>query len=136
MRSRSLRCLSAALAACALLSAAAQAQVIPFSGNFGRGLAPSDNQMVFESVARLNATEPIKVGQTDSWSNPETKSSGRSTIIRVFHSSGMPCHLVRHHIVVPGQLPARVVAYPKIGRGLTWRLHCDSVVASSAGSLI
>ena len=107
MRSRSLRRLSAALAACALLSAAAHAQVIPFSGNFGRGLAPSDNQMVFESVARLNATEPSKVGQTDSWSNPETKSSGSSTILRVFHSGGMPCHLVRHHIVVPGQPPAR-----------------------------
>jgi surface antigen len=99
--------LSAALAACALLSAAAQAQVIPFSGNFGRGLAPSDNQMVFESVARLNATEPSKVGQTDSWSNPETKSSGSSTILRVFHSGGMLCHLVRHHIVVPGQPTAR-----------------------------
>jgi surface antigen len=107
MRSRSLRCLSGALAACALLCAGAQAQVIPFRGNFGRGLAPSDNQMVFESVARLNATEPSKVGQTDSWSNPETKSSGSSTILRVFQSAGMPCHLVRHHIVVPGQPPAR-----------------------------
>jgi hypothetical protein len=30
-----------------------------------------------------------------------------STILRVFHSGGMPCHLVRHHIVVPGQPPAR-----------------------------
>jgi hypothetical protein len=33
-------------------------------------------------------------------------------------------------------VPPAVVAYPKIGRGLTWRLHCDSVVASSAGSSI
>jgi hypothetical protein len=62
----------------------------------------ADNQMVFESVARLNATEPSKVGQTDSWSNPETKSSGSSTILRVFHSGGMPCHLVRHQIVASG----------------------------------
>jgi hypothetical protein len=29
-----------------------------------------------------------------------------------------------------------VVAYSKIGRGLTWRLHCDSVAASPTGSLI
>ena len=100
-------CLSTALALCVLLRVAAQAQVIPFAGNFGPGLAPSDNQMLFESVARLNATEPSKVGQTDSWSNPETKSSGSSTILRVFHSSGMPCHLVRHHVIVPGQPPAR-----------------------------
>ena len=82
-----------------LLPAATQAQVIPFSGNFGQGLAPSDNQMMFESVARLNAVEPSKVGQSDSWSNPETKSHGSSTILKVFHSNGMTCHLVRHHIV-------------------------------------
>jgi hypothetical protein len=68
-----------------------QAQIIPFSGNFGQGLAPSDNQMVFESVARLNAAEPSKVGLSDSWSNLETKSSGTSTILRVFHSGGLAC---------------------------------------------
>jgi surface antigen len=92
-------CFSAALAVCVLLPVAAQAQVIPFAGNFGQGLAPSDNQMVFDSVARLNATEPSQVGQSDSWSNPETKSSGTSTILQVFRSGGMTCHLVRHHIV-------------------------------------
>jgi hypothetical protein len=57
MRSRSPCCLSATFATCLFLSAA-QAQVIPFAGNFGQGLSPSDNQMVFESVARLNAAEP------------------------------------------------------------------------------
>ena len=92
-------CFSAALAVCVLLPLAAQAQVIPFAGNFGPGLAPSDNQMLFESVARLNATEPSKVGQSDSWSNPETKSHGSSTILKVFHANGMTCQLVRHHIV-------------------------------------
>jgi surface antigen len=99
MRLRLPRGLAAALAVCLLLAATAQAQVIPFGGNFGPGLAPSDNKMVFDSVARLNATEPSRVGQSDSWSNPETKNSGSSTILRVFHSGGMACHLVRHHIV-------------------------------------
>ena len=89
-----------------LLPAATQAQVIPFSGNFGQGLAPSDNQMMFESVARLNAVEPSKVGQSDSWSNPETKSSGSSTILRVSHSGGKAYHLVRHQIVA-GRPPPR-----------------------------
>jgi len=105
MRPWSPHWLSAALAISALLPAAAKAQVIPFSGNFGQGLAPSDNQMIFESVARLNSVEPSKVGQSDSWSNPETKSSGTSTLLRVFHSGGMACHLVRHHIVA-GPRPA------------------------------
>src|ERR1700709_619535 len=106
MRSRLPHCFSAALAVCVLLPVAAQAQVIPFAGNFGQGLAPSDHQKVFHNVARLNATEPSKVGQSDSWSNPETKSSGTSTILRVFHSGGMACHLVRHHIVA-GRPPSR-----------------------------
>lgn len=99
MRPRFLHCLWSALALWVLLPVAAQAQIIPFAGNFGPGLAPSDNQMLFDSVARLNATEPSKVGQSDSWSNPETKSHGSSTILKVFHSNGMTCHLVRHHIV-------------------------------------
>ena len=104
MRPRSLHCLSAVFAVCVLLPVAVRAQVIPFAGNFGQGLAPCDNQMIFESVARLNA--PRKVGQSDSWSNPETKSSGTSTILRVFHSGGMACHLVRHQIVA-GRPPPR-----------------------------
>ena len=97
---------AAALAALALLPAAAPAQVIPFRGTFGQGLSPQDNQMMFDSAARLNAAEPGKVGQSDSWSNPQTKSSGTSTIVRVFRSGGMPCHLVRHHIAA-GRPPAR-----------------------------
>jgi surface antigen len=107
MRPRSSRCLSAALAACVLLSATAQAQVIPFGGNFGPGLSPEDNQLLFESVARLNAAEPSQVGRSEVWSNPQTKTSGTSEILRVFRSGGMVCHLMRHHIVVVGRTPAR-----------------------------
>jgi surface antigen len=106
MRPWSLHFLSAVFAISVVLPTTARAQVIPFAGNFGQGLAPSDNRMIFESVARLNALEPSKVGQSDSWSNPETKSSGSSTILRVFHSGGMACHLVRHHIVA-GRPPPR-----------------------------
>jgi hypothetical protein len=61
--------------------------------------------MVFESAARVNAAAPGKVGQSDSWRNPQTNSHGTSTITRVFTSGGMPCHLVRHHIVA-GPRPA------------------------------
>jgi surface antigen len=91
--------LSAALAALVGFSAAAQAQVMPFGGNFGPGLSPEDNRLLFESVARLNEAEPNQVGRSDAWSNPQTKSHGSSTILKVFHANGMTCHLVRHHIV-------------------------------------
>ena len=107
MRFQSLRCLSAALAACLLLSAAAQAQVIPFGGNFGPGLSPEDNRLMVESIARLNAAEPSRVGLSESWNNPQTRTSGTSTILRVFHSRGMPCHQVRHQIVAVGQARPR-----------------------------
>ena len=105
MISRSPRCLSAALAAFVLLPAAAQAQINPFRG--GPGLAPEDNRLLFESIERLNAAEPAKAGRSEAWSNPQTNTSGTSTILRVFRSGGMACHLVRNHIVVTGQPPGR-----------------------------
>jgi surface antigen len=106
MQPRSLRCLLAALAGCFILSAAAQAQVMPFRGTLGPGLSPQDSQLLFESIARLNEAEPAKVGRSEAWSNPQTSSSGTSTILRVFHSGGMVCHRLRHHIVIAGQEPS------------------------------
>ena len=103
MRPRSLRCLAAALAVCVLLPTVAQAQVIPFRGSRGPNLSAEDSQLLFESVARLNAAEPSHVGLSEAWSNPQTNSSGTSTILRVFRSGGMACHLVRHHVIVAGQ---------------------------------
>ena len=101
MRSRSSCCLSVALAALFVLPAVAHAQINPFRG--GPGLSPEDNRLLFESIARLNAAEPAKAGQSDAWSNPQTNTSGTSTILRVFRSHGMACHLMRNHIVVAGQ---------------------------------
>ena len=105
MRPRLLRCLAAALAVCVLLPTVAQAQVIPFRGSRGPNLSAEDSQLLFESVARLNAAEPSQAGRFEAWSNPQTNSSGTSTVVRVFHSGGMVCHLVRHHIVVAGRPP-------------------------------
>jgi surface antigen len=104
MRSRFPRLWMAALAVCVLLlSATAQAQVNPFRGSGGRGLSPEDNRLLFESVERLNAAEPPQAGRSETWRNPQTNTAGTSTILRVFHSGGMVCHLVRHRIVVGGR---------------------------------
>jgi surface antigen len=89
-----------------LLTATAQAQVNPFRGS-RQALSPEDNRLLFESVARLNAAEPTKIGQSEAWSNPQTNSSGTSTVLRVFHSGSQACHLVRHHIVAAGRSPGR-----------------------------
>jgi surface antigen len=103
MRFRSPHGLVLALAACLLLSAAVQAQVISFGGDFGPGLSPEDNRLMVESIARLNAAEPSRVGLSESWNNTQTRTSGSSTILRVFHSRGMACHQLRHQIVAAGQ---------------------------------
>ena len=100
MRPRSPYCLSATLAACVFLTAAAQAQVNPFRG--GPGLSPEDNRLLFDSIARLNGTEPARAGNSDAWSNPQSNDSGTNTVLRVFRSGGMACHLVQHHIVTGG----------------------------------
>ena len=107
MRRRLWHCFWVAFAVCVLFAVAPQAQINPFRGSGSRGLSPEDNQLLFESVARLNAAEPSKVGSSEAWSNPQTKTSGTSTVLRVFHSGGMVCHLVRHHIVVAGTPPGR-----------------------------
>jgi surface antigen len=106
LRLRLSRFLSGALAACVLLSGATQAQINPFRGSGSRGLSREDNQLLFESVARLNAAEPNQVGRSEKWSNPHTHSSGTSTVLRVFQSGGMDCHLLQHSIVVAGRPPA------------------------------
>lgn len=88
MRPRSRFWYLAPLGACPLLSAPAPAQVIPFSSNLGPGLSAENNRLLFESVARLNAAEPSRVGRSDTWSNPQTKSYGSSTILD--DTKGMP----------------------------------------------
>jgi len=76
-------------------------QVNPFHG--GPGLSPEDNRLLFESTARLNAAEPAQVRRFAAWSNPQTNNSGTSTVLRVFHSGRVACHLLRHHIVIAGR---------------------------------
>ena len=107
MRPWSPYCLSAALAACVLLPTAVQAQINPFRGSHGPFLSGNDTQLLFDSVERLNAAEPAQVGRSAAWSNPQTHSSGTSTILRLFQSDGMACHLVLHHVVAAGQQPGR-----------------------------
>ena len=100
MRPRLPNCLSAAFVACILLLAPAQAQVSLFTQ--GQGLSPEDNRLLFDSIARLNGTQPARVGNSDTWGNPQSNDSGTNTVLRVFRSGGMACHLVQHHIVAGG----------------------------------
>ena len=97
MQPRLPNCLSVAFAASILLLAPALAQVSLFTR--GQGLSPEDNRLLFDSIARLNGTQPTRAGNSDAWSNPQSNASGTNTVLRVFRSGGMACHLVQHHIV-------------------------------------
>jgi surface antigen len=44
----------------------------------------------------VNKKEPVKVGDTEDWSNPSSGNSGKVTVTRLFHSSGMECHSLRY----------------------------------------
>jgi surface antigen len=95
------RWLAVATAGMALWLAAApvQAQVNPFrSDRLGRSMSQEDRTLMTESIDRLNATPNLRVGQTDSWSNPQTGSSGVNTVQGNFRANGMPCHRVQHFI--------------------------------------
>ena len=63
MQFRLPNCLSAAFAACILLPSPALAQFNLFSQ--GPGLSPEDNQLLFDSIARLNGTQPARAGNSD-----------------------------------------------------------------------
>jgi surface antigen len=100
MQPRLPNCLSAAFAVCILLLSPALAQVSVLTR--GQGLSPEDDKMLFDSIARLNGTQPTRAGNSDVWSNPQSNDSATNTVLRVFRSGGMACHLVQHHIVTGG----------------------------------
>lgn len=106
MRLRILRGLSMMLVIATASSTAAQAQFTLFRGYHGPGLSAEDSRLLFASIAQLNAAEPAQIGRSERWSNPQTKSFGTSTILRVFQSGGMACHLLKHQIVIAGRPPA------------------------------
>ena len=119
MRPRSLRCLRAALdgegfeAVKIVVSGGFDADKIR---SFERAAVPADVYGVGSSllrgtndftadIARVEGRPVAKVGRSEAWSNTQTNSSGTSTILRVFHSGGMVCHRLRHHIIIAGQQP-------------------------------
>lgn len=94
------------LVCAALLAGGASAQVNPFQQTRrGPRLSAEDTRLLLESVERLNSAESVAAGSAESWSNPQTRSSGRSRVERVFRSQDQPCHRILHHVVVAGRGP-------------------------------
>ena len=73
------------------------AQINPFRSNSqSNGLTKADVGMLSTTTGLVNKKEPVKVGDTEDWSNPASGNSGRVTVTRLFHSNGMECHGLRY----------------------------------------
>jgi len=98
-------------AALALVTAPAmpvRAQFNPFGTRATRqSLTSEDFTMLSNSAARLNAAEPARVGQSETWSNPRSGSSGDVTLTRIFHYRGLTCHALRYKFTIRSQPTAR-----------------------------
>ena len=92
---------SGALAAALLLAgiSASAAQINPFRSNSqATGLTKADVGMLSTTTGLVNRKEPVKVGDTEDWSNPSSGNSGKVTVTRLFHYNGMECHGLRYYL--------------------------------------
>ncbi len=89
----------AALVLASLGISTSQAQINPFrSSRQGTGLTKADVNMIEEAVDHLNSTEPLHVGKSQDWANPDSGNSGKVTVTRLFQSGGMVCHGMRYDL--------------------------------------
>jgi hypothetical protein len=73
------------------------AQINPFRSNSqSNGLTKADVGMLTTTTGLVNKKEPVKVGDTEDWSNPASGNSGKVTVTRLFHYNGMACHGLRY----------------------------------------
>lgn len=71
----------------------------------GPKLTGADLDIMLGSVNQLNRSDAVAVGSSESWSNPATGSSGKSTVTRLTEKEGMKCHVIGHDFSV-GKPPA------------------------------
>jgi surface antigen len=77
------------------------AQINPFrSSSRATGLSNADVGMLSTTTGLVNRKEPVKVGDTEDWSNPASGNSGKVTVTRLFHYNGMECHGLRYDISI------------------------------------
>lgn len=73
-----------------------------FLGNqVGKSLDCQDQQYHYDTTQ--NALETQKVGQTSTWTNPDSGHSGEITPTRTYTSDGQPCRDFKQVILVDGE---------------------------------
>ncbi|MBV8095044.1 MAG: hypothetical protein JOY71_11230 [Acetobacteraceae bacterium] len=99
------------------------AQINPFRGYRGPTLTREDLDAGSAAARKLLNREPASVGDTESWTAPNTGNRGTFTIQRVFERSGMPCRALASEVVHKRPQTKRdfTLTYCRIASG-EWRL--------------
>jgi surface antigen len=84
------------------------AQINPFrSSSRATGLTNTDVGILTTTSGLVNRKEPVKVGDTEDWSNPASGNFGKVTVTRLFHYNGMECHGLRYDFTIKASNTAR-----------------------------
>lgn len=89
------------LTVCLLWAQTAAAQVNPFGDSLD--LKESDIAMLQAAASALFQDDKARIGQTETWKNPETGNSGAVLLLRLFEHAGMPCKRLQHSIKQKGR---------------------------------
>ena len=96
-----LRALLVALTIGLLWVQVAAAQVNPFGDSLD--LEDSDINLLQAAANALFQDEKAGIGQTETWSNPQTGNSGAVLLLRLFEHAGLPCKRLQHSIKQKGR---------------------------------
>ena len=97
----------------ACLAGPALAQINPFRGSRGTPLNADDLAALQNATDLLLDRPRLAVGDSETWSNPQSGTSGTVTAGNAAQRTGLACRVVRYQISVPGARPERSVT-------LTW----------------
>jgi surface antigen len=115
------RVLPLALAVCLMVAQPATAQVNPFGDSLD--LKESDVAMLQAAASALFEDDKAQVGQTKTWSNPETGNSGAVSLLQLFEHASMPCKRLQHTIRQKGHADQSTYRFARCrAADGTWKL--------------
>ena len=93
-----------------LAGAPAQAQINPFGDASKTKLSNGDFKVLDQATQRLLSRPGLAPGARESWTNPQTKSTGSLTVKNAFHRKGFACVAVGYQSMARGRPPNRTGA--------------------------
>lgn len=94
-----------------LWAESATAQVNPFGDSLD--LEESDVAMLQAAASTLFQDDNARIGQTETWNNPETGNSGAVSILQLFEHEGLPCKRLQHAIKQKGRADQNIYQFAR-----------------------